>query len=295
MANMQLMVHGGAGSDPDEPADRHAVLREAAESGAAQQTPLDAVVSAVAVLETSPRFNAGVGGAVQADGVVRTDAGLMTGERAVGAVCAVPGVVETVEVARAVLERSPHVLLSGDEAARMAAEIGLETNQDLLTDETRARYEAAEPATDDFGAVLEWVNDRFGASQDGRASDHDTVGAVAVADDGHLAAATSTGGRWFALPGRVGDTPQIGAGFYASAAGGASATGWGEDIARGTMSREAVRRLEAGTDPQPAADRAVCALAAQTGAHAGIILADRDGQVGSAFNTELMQTATASR
>ncbi len=292
---MQLIVHGGAGSDPDEPADRHAVLQEAAESGAAQQTPLDAVVSAVGVLEASPRFNAGIGGAVQADGVVRTDAGIMTDGRAVGAVCAVPGVVEAAEVARAVLERTPHVLLSGDEAARMAAEIGLETNRDLLTEETRARYEAAEPATGDFGSVLEWVNDQFGADEEGRTGDHDTVGAVAVADDGYLAAATSTGGRWFALPGRVGDTPQIGAGFYASAAGGASATGWGEDIARGTMSREAVRRLEAGTDPQPAAERAVSALASQTGAHAGIILADSDGRVGSAFNTELMQTATASR
>lgn len=295
MGHMQLIVHGGAGSDPDEPADRHAVLQEAAESGAAQQTPLEAVVSAVGVLEASPRFNAGVGGAVQADGVVRTDAGIMTDERAVGAVCAMPGVVEAAEVAKAVLERTPHVLLSGDQAARMAAEIGLETDRDLLTADTRARYDEVEPPTDDFGSVLEWVNDHFGADEESRSGDHDTVGAVAVANDGRLAAATSTGGRWFALPGRVGDTPQIGAGFYASAAGGASATGWGEDIARGTMSREAVRRLEAGTDPQAAAEQALSSLEAGTGAHAGIILADSDGRVGSAFNTELMQTATANR
>ncbi|MFB6360720.1 MAG: isoaspartyl peptidase/L-asparaginase [Halobacteriales archaeon] len=292
---MKLIVHGGAGSDPDEPADRHAVLREAAESGAAEPTPLEAVVSAVGVLETSPRFNAGVGGAVQADGVVRTDAGLMTDERAVGAVCAVPGVVEAAAVARAVLERTPHVLLSGEEAARVAAEIGLDTDRDLLTEDTRARYESAEPPTDDFGSVLEWVDDRFGTAEYAGTGDHDTVGAVAVADDGRSAAATSTGGRWFALPGRIGDTPQVGAGFYASEVGGASATGWGEDIARGTMSREAVRRLEAGTDPQPAAEQAVSSLEAETGAHAGIILADSDGRVGSAFNTELMQTATANR
>lgn len=291
---MQLIVHGGAGSDPEEPAERHAVLQQAAQAGAAEPAPLDAVVTAVGVLEASPRFNAGVGGAVQADGVVRTDAGIMTDERAVGAVCAVPGVVEAAAVARAVLERTPHVLLSGAQAARIAAEIGLERDRDLLTEDTRTRYRAAEPPTDEFGSLVDWVNDRFGTDPDDCSDDHDTVGAVAVAEDGRLAAATSTGGRWFALPGRVGDTPQIGAGFYASAAGGASATGWGEDIARGTMSREAVRRLEAGTDPQSAAEQAVSTLEAETAARAGIILADSEGRVGSAFNTELMQTATAS-
>ncbi len=118
---------------------------------------------------------------------------------------------------------------------------------------------------------------------------------MAVADDGRLAAATSTGGRWFALPGRVGDTPQVGAGFYAAAAGGASATGHGEEIARVTLCREAVRRLEAGEAPEAAAEAAVEALERETGGDAGIILADPEGRVGSAFNTDLMQTATAAR
>lgn len=289
---MQLIVHGGAGSDPDDPGDRQAVLQEAAEAGATETAPMDAVVSAVGALEASPRFNAGIGGAVQADGVVRTDAGIMTDERAVGAVCAMPGVVHAAAVASAVLERTPHVLVSGDHAARIAGEIGLDTDRDLLTEDSRSRYQDAEPPADDVTSVIEWVNDRFGADED-RKGGHDTVGGVAVADDGRLAAATSTGGRWFALPGRVGDTPQIGAGFYASAAGGASATGWGEDIARGTLSREAVRRIEAGTHPQTAADQAVTTLEEATGARAGIIIGDKNGRVGSAFNTELMQTATA--
>ncbi len=292
---MQLIVHGGAGSAPDEPAARRAVLQDAADAGAAESSPLDAVVAAVAVLEASPRFNAGVGGAVQADGRVRTDAGVMTGYRSVGAVCAMPGVVHAAAVARAVLERTPHVLVSGDEAAALAEHVGVETGQDLLTDDSRERFEDADPPDGDLGATLDWVADRFGEPDHATAEDHDTVGAVAVADDGSLAAVTSTGGRWFALPGRVGDTPQVGAGFYAARAGGASATGWGEDIARMTLSRETIRRLKDGADPETAAEEAIAIFEAETGGDAGIIVADRDGRAGQAFNTDLMQTATANR
>lgn len=291
---MQLIVHGGAGSSPDEPSARQSVLDDAAQAGAAESDPVDAVVGAITVLEDSPRFNAGRGGAIQADGHVRTDAGVMTGDRAVGAVCAMPAVGRAVSVARAVLERTPHVLVSGVHAVDLAATIGVEVEVDLHTDETRERYSAAGPPDGDLAATLDWVRDHFGDT--GKVDrDHDTVGAVAVAEDGSLAAATSTGGRWFAVPGRVGDTPQVGSGFYAGPAGGASATGFGEDIARVTLSREAIRQLEAGEPPQVAAEVAVAMLEEETGGDAGIIVADRQGDVGSAFNTELMQTATARR
>jgi isoaspartyl peptidase/L-asparaginase-like protein (Ntn-hydrolase superfamily) len=286
---MQLIVHGGAGSSPDEPAARQAVLDDAAATGAGESTPLDAVVAAVSALEDSPRFNAGRGAAVQADGYARTDAGVMTGDRAVGAVCAMPGVGRAASVARAVLERTPHVLVSGVHAVDLAEALGIEVAVDLHTDATRARYADADPPDGDLATTLDWVNRQFGTAAD----DHDTVGAVAVADDGALAAATSTGGRWFALPGRVGDTPQVGAGFYASPVGGASATGFGEDIARVTLTRDAVRRIEAGEHPESAAAAAVAMLGEATGGDAGVILADRDGRVGSAFNTDLMQTADA--
>lgn len=292
---MQLIVHGGAGSAPEAPDDRQGVLDEAATTGAAESDPLDAVVAALSILEDSPRFNAGRGGTVQADGHVRTDAGIMTGDRAVGAVCAMPGVSRATTVARAVLGRTPHVLVSGVHAVDLADAVGVETGVDLLTDVTRERYAASESPGGTMTDCLDWVASNFGVD-DARGSpgDHDTVGAVAVADDGALAAATSTGGRWFALPGRVGDSPQVGSGFYAGPAGGASATGFGEDIARVTLSREAVRRVEAGDRPQDAAEAAVAMLEAETGGDAGLIVADRDGAVGSAFNTELMQTATAS-
>lgn len=287
---MQLIVHGGAGAAPDDPTARLAVLQRAANAGAGAPTPLDAVEVALGVLEMSPRFNAGVGGAVQADGVVRTDAGVMTDERAVGAVCAMPGVVRATAVARAVLERTPHVLVSGRRAAELAPAAGVETGVDLLTDETGERYAAADPPTGATPDRLAWVRERFGTPD---RPDHDTVGAVAVAEDGRLAAGTSTGGRWFAFPGRVGDTPQVGAGFYASPAGGASATGWGEDIARMTLCRDVVARLEADADPRTAAAGAVERLAAETGGEVGVIVAGDDGRFGEAYTTDRMQTVTA--
>lgn len=282
---MQVLVHGGAGSEPDEPAPRQAVLDRAAADGAAADSPIDAVEAAVRVLESSPRFNAGVGGAVQSDGVPRTDAGIMSGTGEVGAVAAMDGVEHAVSAARIVLEETPHVLLAGDPAEALAADFGVETDIDLFSDRSRGRWEdVPEPPADDPGAQLEWVRERFGGT--------DTVGAVAT-DGQAVTAATSTGGRWFALAGRVGDVPQIGSGFYASPAGAASATGAGEDIARVTLTRMAVDQLEAGVGPEAAADRAIETFEERTGSTAGVIVIDRDGNRGRAFNSSAMQTASA--
>jgi beta-aspartyl-peptidase (threonine type) len=334
---MRLIVHGGAGGRPDDPEPRRAVLDEAAATGAGESTPLDAVEAAVNVLEADERFNAGVGGAVQSDGVVRTDAGLMTSDRAVGAVAGTEGVRDAVSAARVVLAETPHVLVTGDRAVDLAAAFGVETGVDLTTDRSRERWADADPPTGDPEAHLRWMDEVWGghesaaegggdgssssADPDGRSSppettdsggspsppettdsggspsppettDHDTVGAVAT-DGESFAAATSTGGRWFALAGRVGDVPQTGAGFYAAPAGAASATGHGEDIARATLSRRAVGLLEAGLDADRAADRAIAEFAELTGAEAGLIVLGRDGGSGAAFNSDGMQTATA--
>ncbi|WP_066413461.1 isoaspartyl peptidase/L-asparaginase [Halorubrum aethiopicum] len=319
---MRVILHGGAGGVPDEPEPRQAVLDEAAEAGAAASTPLDAVEAGVRVLESSPRFNAGVGGAVQSDGVVRTDAGLMTSDRAVGAVCSMPGVEHAVSAARVVMEETPHVLVSGDHAVELAAEFGVETGVDLLTDETRERYEAESPPDGSPSEHLDWLESRFasgadqvggsgdgaagagtstdgggaGADGDGKskrgAPDHDTVGAVA-SDGETFAAATSTGGRSFALAGRVGDVPQVGSGFFCTEAGGASATGAGEDITRVTLTRRAVDLLEEGVGAEAAAERAIAEFDDVTGAEAGVIVLG-DEEVGSAFNSAGMQTSVAS-
>ena len=288
---MRVILHGGAGGAPDEPEPRGAVLDEAAEAGAAAATPLDAVEAGIRVLESSPRFNAGVGGAVQSDGVVRTDAGVMTADRAVGAVCSMPGVEHAVSAARVVMEETPHVLVSGEHAVELAADFGVETGVDLLTDEKRERYEAEAPPEGSPSEHLEWLETRFGSGGDAAAPDHDTVGAVAT-DGETFAAATSTGGRSFALAGRVGDVPQVGSGFFCTDAGGASATGAGEDITRVTLTRRAVDLLEEGLDAEAAADRAMTEFEAVTGSDAGVIVCDAEG-VGSAFNTEAMQTGVA--
>jgi isoaspartyl peptidase/L-asparaginase-like protein (Ntn-hydrolase superfamily) len=282
---MQLIVHGGAGSAPDDPESRQAVLDEAAATGAGEVTPSAAVVAAVGVLERAPRFNAGVGGAIQDDGVVRTDAGIMTGEREVGAACSMRGVRDAGRVARRVMNETPHVLVAGEHARSLAAGFGIETEVDLTTERTRERWaDRSPPDESDIEERLAWVRERFGGS--------DTVGAVAV-ENGAVAAATSTGGRWCALAGRVGDVPQVGSGFYATPAGGASATGAGEDIARVTLSRMAVERLEAGDGAETAAEHAIDELAAETDGEAGIIVLDDEGAVGSAYNTAAMQTSTA--
>jgi len=280
---MRVIVHGGAGGEPDDPEPRQAVLEEAAADGAAESTPLSAVETAVQLLETSERFNAGVGGAVQSDGVVRTDAGVMTSDRSAGAACSMPGVEHAVSAARAVLEETPHVLVSGERAVDVAADFGVETGVDLLTEETDERFADADPPAGSPRDHLDWLRERFGG--------HDTVGAVAT-DGEAYAAATSTGGRWFALAGRVGDVPQIGSGFFCSPAGGASATGAGEEIAKATLSRRAVRHLESGLGAEAAAERAIEEFGELTGSRAGIIVLGRGG-AGSAFNSGGMQTSVA--
>ena len=220
---MQLIVHGGAGEAPDEPDRRQVVLDEAVATGLDEPTPTAAVVRAIGVLESSPRFNTGVGGAVQSDGIVRTDAGLMTHDRRVGAACSMPGVEHAAAVARVVMDETPHILVSGEHAISLADEFGVEIEEDLTTDRTRERWADADPPMNPRDH-LDWVRETYDGS--------DTVGAVAVDDEGRVAAATSTGGRWAALAGRVGDVPQVGSGFFATPAGGASATGAGEDIVR---------------------------------------------------------------
>jgi isoaspartyl peptidase/L-asparaginase-like protein (Ntn-hydrolase superfamily) len=122
--------------------------------------------------------------------------------------------------------------------------------------------------------------------------DHDTVGAVAT-DGDRLAAATSTGGRWFALAGRVGDVPQVGAGFYATPEGAVSATGEGEAIARFGLARRVADAVAGGESPQHAADRVLRGFASETDGEAGVIVVGADGRTGTAFNTEAMQTGEA--
>jgi len=281
---MPLLVHGGAGSKLDNLSIRSAVLDCAVQAGVDASNPLTAAVRAVRVLETDPRFNAGTGSAVQSDGVIRTDAGVMT-DSAVGAACSMLGVEHAVSVARIVAEETPHVLVSGEHAVSLADAFDIPTQQNLWSEQTRKRWaELSKPTSDSRNDHLEWVREQFGGI--------DTVGAVAT-NGKEVAAATSTGGRWCTLAGRVGDVPQIGAGFYASTHAAASTTGAGEAIARFGLARKVVETIEDGTDPQTAAAQTITEFESETGSHAGVIAIGIDAQTGSAFNAEGMQTAYA--
>jgi isoaspartyl peptidase/L-asparaginase-like protein (Ntn-hydrolase superfamily) len=283
---MQVLVHGGAGSEPEEPEQRKAVLEEAVSAGTDTADPLSAVVAAARILEANPRFNAGVGSAVQSDGAIRTDAGIMTGDGTTGAACSMPGVERAADVARVVAEETPHVLLSGEHAVSLAEAYEIPTGADLWSERTRSRWEELSDRSDaGIRDQLAWVREQFGGT--------DTVGAVATDGDA-IAAATSTGGRWAALAGRVGDVPQVGSGFFASERAAASATGAGEAIARFGLARTVVEAVEDGDDPQTATDRAIRGFGAETGEQAGVIAVDTDGRTGSAFNSDGMQTAAGS-
>lgn len=288
---MQVLVHGGAGGAPDDPEPRQAVVDRAAADGTDATTPQQAVLAAVHRLEANPKFNAGTGSVVQSDGVIRTDAGLMTDDGAIGAACAMPGVERAIDVAAVVKDETPHVMVAGDRAVALAEAFDVPTDCDLWTPDTRERWAEADPPADaSTREQLTWVHEQFGTDD---VRDHDTVGAVAT-DGERLAAATSTGGRWFALAGRVGDVPQVGAGFYATSEAAVSTTGEGEAIARYGLARRVADAVGDGESPQHAADRVLRGFASETGGEAGVIVVDGDGRTGQANNTEAMQTASDS-
>jgi beta-aspartyl-peptidase (threonine type) len=224
---------------------------------------LDAAEAAVIVLEDNPLFNAGTGSTLNSLGEVEMDAAIMDGDglRA-GAVAAVTGIKNPIGLARRVLEDGRHVLIAGDGAVLFARAIG---------------FPQCAPAS----LIVASEKQRWD-------SKHGTVGCVAFDQNGKLAAATSTGGVFNKLPGRVGDSPLIGCGTYANKVGAVSCTGYGEAIIRITMAREAVQLLQNGSEPSEASGLALANLAELTGSSAGLILIDSHGRVGYARNTTHM-------
>ena len=222
---------------------------------------VDTVEAAIRVLESDPTFNAGYGSDRNADGEVEMDAALMDGSNlAIGAVAAIQGVRHPISVARRMLGEPP-TLLVGEGARRFAAAQGVEL---------------CEP-----GALIP-------ARQDGleqKAHNHDTVGCVALDSSGRIASGTSTGGLDDTLPGRVGDSPLPGCGFYAdNAAGGVAFSGDGESIARVLLAARVIQALEGGQPPQAAVEDSLTRLE-RVGGEAGGIVLDRRGRVGWAHNS----------
>ncbi len=272
-----LMVHGGAGAAVDLAIDaaRQDGCARAYEIGwrviAAGGTAIDAVVAAVVTLEDDPQFNAGVGSALTATGRVEMDASIMDGRTLnAGAVAVISRVRNPIRLAQAVMQDGRHVMMAGPGAETVAVQGGLTMAdpQSFITEQARAS----------------WAARRAGAPG--------TVGAVAVDRDGHVAAATSTGGISMKLDGRIGDSAVIGAGTYADdAAGAASCTGSGEAIIRLGLAKLAIDLLRSGRDPQDVAVEVMRDLTGRAHGAGGIIVIDRFGRIGSARNTPHMACA----
>lgn len=283
MPEIVLAIHGGAGTiardkmTPEREAAMRADLERALREGhailAAGGTSLDAVTRSIVVLEDSPYFNAGKGAVFTHEGVNELDAAIMSGATlAAGAVASVRTAKNPILLARAVMEKSPHVMLVGPGADQFAEVAGVE------------RVEPSYFRTDERWQQLQ---DKLSAEK------HGTVGAVALDRSGALAAGTSTGGmvnkRW----GRVGDSPLIGAGTYANGVCAVSATGHGEFFIRHAVAHDICARMQyLGISLERAAQQVVMEDLVRARGEGGVIALDRDGNVSMTFNSEGMYRGT---
>ncbi|MFQ5908194.1 MAG: isoaspartyl peptidase/L-asparaginase family protein [Thermoplasmata archaeon] len=233
---------------------------------------MEAVLRAVVVLENDERTNAGTGSRLNLAGGIEMDASVMDSRGQAGAVGAITGVQNPILVAREVLD-SPHLILVGNGATRFAREAGF-PEYDAIT-------AGAQQALNRVKAAMARSATR---SREREAHAGDTVGAVARDDEGYMAAANSTGGIAVQLPGRLGDTPVIGAGIYAGSAGAVTATGIGEAIIRAVLAKDVYDRIAAGTAPQAACDEGVRRFDAD--APVGLIAVDGT-EAGAASNTHM--------
>ena len=282
-----LAIHGGAGTikrnalTPVLTEGYHAGLRRALAAGhevlADGGSALDAVTAAVMALEDEPLFNAGRGAVFTAEGKQEMDAAIMDGrDRAAGAVAGLFGPRNPILAARAVMEHSEHVLLIGEGALDLCRRQGLPMEE--------APYFFTQPRWDALQAELE--RRRSNAPDDGdEQRRHGTVGAVAPAPDGNLAAPPSTRGKTPQAKGRVGDSPVIGAGTFAdNITCAVSATGHGEHFIRRCAAHEIDARMRwAGQTLERAAGDVVDELGV-IGGSGGLIAIDRDGRVALPFN-----------
>lgn len=284
-----LIVHGGAWDIPDDAVEAcQTGCQRALTAGWSILTSggsaVDAIEAAIVVLENDPVFDAGFGSHLNLDGKVECDAIVMDGATLrAGAAATLQRIRNPIRLARKILETCPHMMLVAEGAERYAKANGISLcdNKELIS-----------PA--EWSAWQQCKKDAHAAKHH-RGHEQGTVGAVAIDSQGALFAATSTGGTCCKLPGRVGDSPLIGCGCYAdSEAGGVSSTGYGEAIMKVVMAKAAVDRLRGSAEPTSdspsgrpmrVAEQTIAELARRTKATAGLILLDREGDPGFAFNT----------
>ncbi|MGH2825464.1 MAG: isoaspartyl peptidase/L-asparaginase family protein [Actinomycetota bacterium] len=265
ISRTHVYVHGGVSGNAklEMPSLAHS-LGEAVTCDSA----LDAVEEAVRRLEDDETLNAGWGSVLNRDGVVELDAGIADGPTGRTAGVLSVTVRNPISLARRVLDSTPHVLLTGTGAMGLAGDL------EVLTTTTPRQVERYKRALDAGG---------FDSGEYG-ADDHvDTVGAVALDSSGRLAAASSTGGVFGKLPGRVGDSPIFGAGTYASREAAAVGTGVGELFLETLACARAGRMIEEGAHPQLACERVITYLGERSKVPAGLLALSAGGRVGAAF------------
>lgn len=286
-----LVIHGGAGVIKRDmtPAREQAVraaMTQALQIGYAQLTTgksaLDAVTAAITVLEDDPNFNAGKGAVFTHDGTNELDAAIMDGyTRRAGAVAGVQRVKNPILLARAVMEQSPHVMLSGTGAEAFAQSVGMPL-VDPAYFRTDARWQQLQRALKEDAAKQPHADEET-------AKHFGTVGAVALDAEGHLAAGTSTGGMTDKRWGRIGDSPIIGAGTYANSGCAVSATGWGEFYQRTVAAHEICMKVTQMRVPiKRAAAEVINQEIPSMGGNGGAIALDAQGHISIPFNTDGM-------
>ena len=267
----RVLVHGGAGASKSTLVQRN-ILRETLAFGMdllqKGETALNTVETMIRHLEGSGHFNAGVGSRIQLDGCQRMDASLMEGaDLQAGGVAGIEGIRHPISVARLVMEHTDHVLLIGPHASKLARHFRLERLVKTKRSPTHRR-----------SSVVQVKNAKSLALYKQMAT-YSTVGAVALDADSTLAAGASTGGVSMMLPGRVGDSPLIGAGVYAdNQAGAVSMTGLGESIIRQGMARQIVLAMEQGKTPLAATRQALHSLVKRVQGEAGCLVLAPDGR-----------------
>lgn len=296
---ISIAVHGGAGNfnvEHHEAAQRG--CRDASllgwrilqEGGSA----LDAVEATVRALEDNPVFNAGTGACLSIEGNIELDAGIMDGRTLdLGAVAGVELIKNPISLARKVLE-SPHVLLMGRGAEHFAEEQGIAqcTFEELLTEHQYQRWKEYLKKHDiDPEDEPNFIRRQVGVLAARDKEKHGTVGAVALDSTGAFAAATSTGGINNKYPGRVGDSPLVGCGFYADEQAAVSCTGHGEDFVRLMLAKRAADFVAHGMSADEAAQSTIAFLRARASGVGGLILVDARGGVGVAWNSPRMARA----
>lgn len=297
-----LAIHGGAGTilrsvmSPEKEAAYEEALSKALQTGYAilqnGGAALDAVEATVHVLEDSPLFNAAKGAVFTNKGRNELDASIMDGRTLnAGAVAGVTNVRNPITAARAVMEKSEHVMLSGQGAEEFAQQAGL-TLVDPSYFYTQDRWDALQRALKKDSLALGAKADDRQAAKIGTVNRDDkfgTVGCVALDQQGNLAAGTSTGGMTNKKFGRIGDSPVIGAGTYANNESVAiSCTGWGEFYIRHVVAHDIAALMSYKGLPVEEAATEVMDKVADAGGDGGLIALDKDGNIAMPFNTEGM-------